>query len=66
MSFLTLEFALSFLNVLNIDFPQILISQYVVERSLLLLNAFSYRWCKRENVQPDALKEWKINIFKNY
>ena len=25
---------------------------------------FSNRWCKRENVEPDALKEWKINIFK--
>ena len=21
-------------------------------------------WCKRGNVEPDALKEWKINIFK--
>ena len=21
-------------------------------------------WCKRENVEPNALKEWKINIFK--
>ena len=21
------------------------------------------RWCNRENVEPDALKEWKINIF---
>ena len=28
------------------------------------LNDFSNRWCKRENVEPDALKEWKINIFK--
>ena len=28
------------------------------------LNDFSNRWCKRENVQPGALKEWKINIFK--
>ena len=28
------------------------------------LNGFSYRWCKRENVEPDALREWKINIFK--
>ena len=27
-------------------------------------NDFSNRWCKRENVEPDALKEWKINIFK--
>ena len=28
------------------------------------LNDFSNRWCKRENVEPDALKEWKISIFK--
>ena len=28
------------------------------------LNDFSNRWCKRENVEPDTLKEWKINIFK--
>ena len=28
------------------------------------LNDLSNRWCKRENVEPDALKEWKINIFK--
>ena len=28
------------------------------------LNDFSNRWCKRENVEPDALKEWNINIFK--
>ena len=25
---------------------------------------FSNHWCKRENVEPDALEEWKINIFK--
>ena len=31
---------------------------------LLSLNDFSYRWCKQENVEPDALKESKINIFK--
>ena len=24
------------------------------------LNDFSNRWCKRENVEPDALKEWNI------
>ena len=35
-AFLTLEFAISFLKVLNIDFPLILISLNVVERSLLL------------------------------
>ena len=28
------------------------------------LNDFSNLWCKRENVEPDALKEWKITIFK--
>ena len=28
------------------------------------LNDFSNRWCKRETVEPDALKEWKINVFK--
>ena len=34
--------------------------QHVFLRKLQLSN----RWCKRENVEPDALKEWKINIFK--
>ena len=28
------------------------------------LNDFSNCWCKQENVEPDALKEWKIKIFK--
>ena len=28
------------------------------------LNDFSNRWCKRKNVEPDALKEWKMNVFK--
>ena len=37
MSFLTLKFAIIFLKVLNINFPLILISLNVVERSLLLL-----------------------------
>ena len=36
MSFLTPEFAILFLKVLNIDFPLMLISLNVVERSLLL------------------------------
>ena len=59
MSFLTLEFAIVFHKVLNIDFPLILISLNVVERSL---NDLSNRWCKRENVVPDVLKEWKTKI----
>ena len=37
MSSLTLEFVILFLKVLNIDFPIILVSLNVVERSLLLL-----------------------------
>ena len=36
MSFLMLEFEISFLKVLNIDFPLILFSLNVVERSMLL------------------------------
>ena len=42
----------------NIDFPK-------CRREIAAsLNDLSNRWCKRENVEPDALKEWKINIFK--
>ena len=28
------------------------------------LNDFSTRWCKREYVEPDTLKEWKVSKFK--
>ena len=28
------------------------------------LNNFGNRWCKREYVEPNALKEWKVSIFK--
>ena len=42
----------------NIDFPK-------CRREIAAsLNDFSNRWCKRNIVEPDALKEWKINIFK--
>ena len=42
----------------NIDFPK-------CRREIAAsLNDFSNRWCKRENVEPDALREWKIKIFK--
>ena len=50
-------------NIVSIDFTLILISVNVVERSLFLVNDFSNRRCKQENVEPDALKEWK-NILK--
>ena len=42
----------------NINFPKF-------RREIAVsLNDFSKRWCKRENVEPDALKVWKINICK--
>ena len=28
------------------------------------LDEFCSRWCKREHVECDALKDWKLNIFK--
>ena len=28
------------------------------------LNEYCIRWCKREHVEGDALKDWKLNIFK--
>ena len=30
----------------------------------MILNYFSNPWYNKENVEPDALKELKINIFK--
>ena len=42
----------------DIDFPKF-------RREIVAsLKDFSTRKCKRENVETDALKEWKINIFK--
>ena len=64
MSFLSLEFAILFLKVLDIDIPLILIFSKCHREIFASLNEFSNRWCKWENVEPDALKEWKINIFK--
>ena len=65
MSFLMLEFAILFLKVQdlyrfpsNIDFPK------CVREMAVSLNDFGNRWCKREHVESDAFKEWKINIFK--
>ena len=29
-----------------------------------LLNNFGNLWCKRQNVEPDALKEWKVNLLE--
>ena len=34
------------------------------EKIAASLNEFCNRWCKREHVECDALKDWKLNIFK--
>ena len=31
---------------------------------LICISLFGNRWCKREYVEPDALKEWKVSISK--
>ena len=41
----------------NSDFPKCC-------RDRCFLNDMSNRWCKRGNVEHDALKEWKINFLK--
>ena len=42
----------------NIDYPK-------CRREIAAsLNDFRNRWCKQENVKPDALREWKLKIFK--
>ena len=34
------------------------------EKIAASLNEFCNRWCKREHVECDALKDWKLDIFK--
>ena len=41
------------------DFLTILISKNVASS----LSDFGNRWCTRQNVESDALKDWKLNIF---
>ena len=41
-----------------------LLQHYKCSEIAAALNDFSNRWCKREHVEPDAMKKWKINIFK--
>ena len=36
----------------------------ILDLSKLLMYDFGNRWCKREYVEPNALKEWKVSIFK--
>ena len=34
------------------------------EKNAGCLNEFCNGWCKREHVECEALKDWKVNIFK--
>ena len=34
------------------------------EKIAASLNEYCNRWCKREHLECDALKDWKLNIFK--
>ena len=43
---------------MHIDF------QKCLEKIAASLNEYCNRWCKREHVEGDALKDWKLNIFK--
>ena len=63
MSSLILEFTILFLNALNIDFLTILISLNVVGRLLLNLITSVIVDVNEKNVEPDALKQRKFNIF---
>ena len=48
----------------NTGFLLVSISKKCREEIASALNDFGNRWCKREYVEPDALKEWKVSIFK--
>ena len=56
-----LELAILFLKAFPVDNIYFIKCRREIAASL---NDFSNQWCKRENVEPDALKEWNINIFK--
>ena len=45
-------------------FPSLIVLKKCREEMASALNYFDNRWCKREYVEPNALKEWKVSIFK--
>ena len=45
-------------------FPVQIYFQKCREKIAGSLNEFCNRWCKREHIESDALKDWKLNIFK--
>ena len=45
-------------------FPVHIDFQKCREKIAASLNEFCNRWCKQEHVECDALKDWKLNVFK--
>ena len=45
-------------------FPVHIDFQKCREKIAASLNEYCNRWCKRDHVECDALKDWKLNIFK--
>ena len=45
-------------------FPVRIDFQKCREKIAASLNEFCNRWCKREHIECDALKDWKLNIFQ--
>ena len=63
-SFVVYFFTLTFPFSRRYRFPSRIDFKKCREEIASALNDIGNRWCKREYVEPDALKEWKISIFK--
>ena len=48
---------------LNYRFPSHIDFNTCREEIASALNDFGNRWCKRESIECNALKEWKLSIF---
>ena len=65
----TLMISLLFLMTLHFRSGLALYKKYILlTRSYVIFfffknSGFGNRWCKREYVEPDVLKEWKVRIF---
>ena len=58
-----LEFVILFLRVLSTDSLPISTKTNVGKKMVSALNDFGNRLCKRESVECNALKAWKLSIF---
>ena len=62
ISDLRIRYILSKGHTIQISFPY----RFKKSREAIAsaLNDFGNRWCKQEYLEPNALKEWKVSIFK--